>query len=66
MEQENLEGKELYYSLNGGFGAWLQVIMLVRCGMVDSLEDLEDKGIKMLEDINENMKELEAELNGEV
>lgn len=62
MGQGKLEGKDLHNSLNGQFGAFVQMIAAIDSGAVDSIEDLRDYSIFNLEKINEKMKELEAEL----
>ncbi|UNA01543.1 hypothetical protein MG295_00126 [Bacillus phage vB_BcgM] len=62
MEREKLEGKELYYSLNGHFGAIAAIADAIGSGKVRDLASLQDLLIYRLEKTHEKMKNLEVEL----
>lgn len=62
MEQDKLEGKELYYSMNGSFGAMVAIADAIGNGKVRDLQSLQDLVIQQLEIIHEKMDKLEKEL----
>lgn len=66
MGQDKLEGKELYYSLNGHFGAWAGLVEAIDAGLVKDLKELRDLAIIRLEDIHLKMKKMDGELDGDV
>ncbi|MED0951668.1 hypothetical protein P4T70_26770 [Bacillus mobilis] len=57
--EEKLQGEQLYWSMNGNFGAWTSILKLIKENKVESLDDLYHLGIMQLEHLHEKMNEIE-------
>ncbi|WP_242298922.1 hypothetical protein [Bacillus cereus group sp. BfR-BA-01382] len=57
--EEKLQGEQLYWNMNGNFGAWTSILKLIKENKVESLDDLYHLGIMQLEHLHEKMKEIE-------
>lgn len=56
---EKLQGRQLYWSLNGRFGTWASILQLIKEEKIESLDDLQRLGEIQLESIHKKMKEFE-------
>ncbi|WP_088311699.1 MULTISPECIES: hypothetical protein [Bacillus cereus group] len=56
---DKLQGGQLYWTLNGRFGAWASILQLIKEEKIESLDDLYHLGEMQLESIHKKMKEFE-------